>query len=264
MTKASSEKFSTGRGCILSPDATIEDNVVLGHRVIIDGARIRICSNARIDSGSIVADNVTIGSNAWVRSGSVVLNSVPPNAVVEGNPAKVVGYQLSSCRDPVIKPNLIDFDSVKGSLDRPFKVGLGVGGSELYIMREIVDPRGSLTVGEVPTELPFKPRRYFMVYDVPCEELRGEHAHKECEQFLICVNGSCRVLLDDGIARCEVILDRPDMAVYMPSMVWGTQYRYSSDAVLMVFASLPYSSDDYIRTYDGFMDAVQSGKFRAI
>ena len=65
-------------------------------------------------------------------------------------------------------------------------------------MRRITDARGGLTVGEVPTEVPFSPARYFVVFDVPSVELRGEHAHKLCQQFLICLHGSCRVLLDDG------------------------------------------------------------------
>jgi len=109
----------------------------------------------------------------------------------------------------------------------------------------------------VPTEVPFSPARYFVVFDVPSLELRGEHAHKQCQQFLICLHGSCRVLLDDGTHRCEVTLDRPDTGVFMPEMIWGTQYRYTSDAVLLVFASRTYEADDYIRTYDQFVSAVQ-------
>jgi hypothetical protein len=101
--------------------------------------------------------------------------------------------------------------------------------------------------------LPFSPARYFAVFGVPSIELRGEHAHKKCQQFLICLHGSCRVLLDDGERRCEVILDRPDIGVFMPEMIWGTQYRYSPDAVLLVFASRPYEADDYLRTYDEFL-----------
>lgn len=129
---------------------------------------------------------------------------------------------------------------------------LGVGNCALYLMRRIEDARGSLTVGEVPNEVPFYPSRYFAVFDVPSVELRGEHAHKRCQQFLICMHGSCRVLLDDGNHRCEVTLDRPDMGVFMPEMIWGTQYRYSDDAVLLVLASRAYEADDYLRTCEEF------------
>ena len=113
-------------------------------------------------------------------------------------------------------------------------------------------------MGEVPAELPFVPARYFTVFDVPSVELRGEHAHKRCEQFLMCLHGSCRILLDDGVQRCEVTLDRPDIGVYMPPLIWGTQYRYSADAVLLVFASHAYEASDYLRTYDEFIS--QCGK----
>jgi hypothetical protein len=121
-------------------------------------------------------------------------------------------------------------------------------------MRRVTDARGALTVGEVASELPFQPERYFIVFDVPSLELRGEHAHKECHQFLICVHGSCRVLIDDGVNRCEVTLDRPDLGVHMPPMIWGTQYRYSRDATLFVFASQAYRADDYIRDYASFAE----------
>ena len=147
---------------------------------------------------------------------------------------------------------MVDIFSLNDVDIRPSVIDLGVDSSSLYLMRKIKDSRGSLCVGEGPTEVPFCPQRYFIVYDVPSRELRGEHAHKECEQFLICLHGSCRILLDNGIDRCEVILDRPDMGVYMPAMIWGTQYRYSEDAVLLVFASKAYNPDDYIRSYNEF------------
>jgi hypothetical protein len=95
---------------------------------------------------------------------------------------------------------------------------------------------------------------------VPSAELRGEHAHKACHQFLICVAGSCRALLDDGQNRKEVVLDRPDVGLYMPPMIWGTQYQYTRDATLVVFASLPYQADDYIRTYEEFLREVDRKK----
>lgn len=244
---------SVGRDCIISPTAEIEDGVSIGTRAILDADGIRIRSGARLDAGCIIGANVTVGYRAWVRAGSVVLHSVPANAIVEGNPAQVVGYQPTSTKDTVPIPKLIDIHSFNHLDRRPCMLPLDVGKSALYLMRQVTDPRGSLTVGEVPTEVPFIPKRYFAVYDVPSSELRGEHAHKECEQFLLCLNGSVRVLLDDGLRRCEVILDRPEMGVFMPAMIWGTQYRYSRDTVLLVFASMPYSADDYVRDYEEFM-----------
>jgi dTDP-4-dehydrorhamnose 3,5-epimerase-like enzyme len=253
MNSSSSTNISLGQDTIVSAGTIIEDGVSIGHRVIAVGDGIQIRANARIDSGCIISENVTIGTCAWIRAGSVVLYSVPANAIVEGNPAQVTGYQAFESKNIPKQTTLIDYHAIDGRQARPSKIDLEVGRSALYFMRQIGDPRGFLTVGEVPAEVPFSPKRYFAVYNVPSQELRGEHAHKECEQFLLCLHGSCRVLLDDGKKRCEVILDRPDMGVYMPPMIWGTQYRYSSDAVLLVLASMPYSAEDYIRTYDEFI-----------
>jgi UDP-2-acetamido-3-amino-2,3-dideoxy-glucuronate N-acetyltransferase len=112
--------------------------------------------------------------------------------------------------------------------------------------------RGNLSVGEFARDIPFSPKRYFLIFDVPNREVRGEHAHKLCQQFLVCVRGSCRVLLDDGQHRREVTLDRVDLGIYMPAMVWGNQHAYSTDAMLLVFASEYYDANDYIRNYDEF------------
>ena len=245
--------YSVGTDCLISEKVIIEDGVTICDRVIIDGDNITIQSLVRIDAGSIInGDSISIGTGAWVRAGAVVLESVPANAIVEGNPAQITGYQTSAYEGSLTRTKLVDIFSLNDVDIRPSVIDLGVDSSSLYLMRKIKDSRGSLCVGEVPTEVPFCPQRYFIVYDVPSRELRGEHAHKECEQFLICLHGSCRILLDNGIDRCEVILDRPDMGVYMPAMIWGTQYRYSEDAVLLVFASKAYNPDDYIRSYNEF------------
>lgn len=236
----------------IAMDTEIEAGATIDPRVTFAGPNIAIRKNARLDAASVIGEGVTIGQGAWVRAGAVVLRSVPPNAVVEGNPAQVVGYVNGSLSDLRPDPRHVDIHNFD-HLPRPARVPLDVGESALYLMRRMSDTRGALTVGEVPTEVPFPPARYFAVFDVPSVELRGEHAHKLCQQFLICLHGSCRVLLDDGAKRCEVTLDRPDMGVFMPELIWGTQYRYSSDAVLLVFASRPYEASDYLRTYDDFL-----------
>jgi len=238
--------------CIIPDSARIESGVIFGQRVILAGDNIVIRANARLDTACVIAEGVTVGQGAWVRAGAVVLRSIPPNAIVEGNPAQVVGYVDSATQGNRPDPRIIDVQGF-GNLDRPTRIPLGVGGSALYLMRKVSDARGSLTVGEVPTEVPFAPARYFAVFGVPSVELRGEHAHKQCQQFLICLHGSCRILLDDGDRRCEVLLDRPDTGVFMPEMIWGTQYCYSPNTVLLVFASRTYEADDYLRTYDEFL-----------
>jgi dTDP-4-dehydrorhamnose 3,5-epimerase-like enzyme len=116
--------------------------------------------------------------------------------------------------------------------------------------------RGNLSVGEFEQTMPFIPKRYFLVFDVPSAETRGEHAHYRCKQFLICVRGRCSVVADDGRNREEFMLNKPDIGLYLPPMTWGIQYMYSADAMLLVFASEHYDKSDYIRDYAEFLGLV--------
>jgi UDP-2-acetamido-3-amino-2,3-dideoxy-glucuronate N-acetyltransferase len=118
---------------------------------------------------------------------------------------------------------------------------------ELPLIR---DPRGSLSYAQYDETLPFLPRRYFIVFDVGEGQTRGGHAHKTVHQLLVCVKGSCLVSLDDGKTRDQVLLDRPELALYIPPRIWATQERFSRDAVLMVLASEVYDPEEYIRDYD--------------
>ncbi|WBU51738.1 FdtA/QdtA family cupin domain-containing protein [Kosakonia pseudosacchari] len=113
--------------------------------------------------------------------------------------------------------------------------------------------RGCLSVGEFSRSIPFEAKRYFIVYDVPTKETRGEHAHHECHQFLIAIKGIIHVVADDGINRQEFVLNAPNIGIYLPPKTWGIQYRYSSDAILLAFASDYYDAKDYIRDYDEFI-----------
>ena len=91
-----------------------------------------------------------------------------------------------------------------------------------------------------------------MVYDVPNSKVRGAHAHKECHQFLIAAHGAVNVILDDGDQRREYSLSDAKTGLYIKPGVWGIQYKYSADAVLLVMASHSYDPDDYIRDYNTF------------
>lgn len=207
-------------------------------------------SGASLGSGSTILPGITIGRNAMVGAGAVVTRSVPPNAIVVGNPAKIVGYvdaeQSSNVAKPARHANEVHSTQVKGVT--------------IHHMPRVVDIRGSLTVGEFDRNIPFATKRYFMVFDVPSKETRGEHAHKACHQFLICVRGSCAVVADDGTNRQEILLDAPDVGLHLPPMTWGIQYKYSADAVLLVFASHHYDADDYIRNYNEFCQLVEDSK----
>ena len=176
-----------------------------------------------------------------VGAGAVVTANVPPNAIVYGNPARIHGY-VGTKDQPTTRHS-----QLKGEARKL------VGGARLIRLDRAEDMRGSLAVSELRQSLPFAPQRLFVVYGVPSAEVRGEHAHRECHQFMLCIGGSVNVLVDDGAGRVEVTLDHPSLGLYMPPMVWGTQYGYSRDAALLVLASQPYDPADYLRDYDEFL-----------
>jgi len=133
-----------------------------------------------------------------------------------------------------------------------------VSGVRVFYLRNILDSdRGNLTVGEFGLELPFIPKRYFLTYAVPSRTTRGEHAHRLCHQFLISVRGTCSIIVDDGRNREEFHLNDPTMGIYVPPMIWATEYDHSADSTLMVFASERYEPADYIRDYAEFLQLVK-------
>jgi len=209
-------------------------------------------AGASLGANCTVLPGVRIGPNAMVGAGAVVAKDVPPNAKVVGNPARIIGYVgAEHARAGVgAGPGV-------GATPAGHPGDLGVGGARLVDLPTFSDLRGDLTVAELDTHVPFPVRRFFLVYDVPSREVRGEHAHLRCHQFVVCVRGSVRVLVDDGERRCEVLLDTPSRGVHIPPRVWGTQYDHSPDAVLAVFASESYDADDYVRTYQDFLDVVR-------
>lgn len=213
----------------------------------------RIENGASIGGGAVLLPGITIGTGAMVGAGAVVTKSVPPYAIVMGSPARITGYVDNTARSSTTRPET--HAKVLAS-DAPIS-RLGVGNVTLHRFKFISDMRGDLSVGEFSKDIPFDPKRYFLVFNVPSEETRGEHAHRNCHQFLICVKGSCAVMVDDGRSRSEVLLDSPDIGIYLPPLTWGVQYKYSSDAVLLVFTSDYYDASDYIRNYPEFIEIVR-------
>lgn len=132
-----------------------------------------------------------------------------------------------------------------------------VRGVQIYEMRRVVDTtRGNLTVGEWGNGLPFLPQRYFLTYGIPSDQVRGQHAHKLCSQFLVCTHGECHVMVDDGENSTEFCLNRPTMGVLVPPMIWACEHRHSHDSALLVLASRPYEPEDYIRDYEEFLSMI--------
>ncbi len=157
-----------------------------------------------------------------------------------GNPAYIAGYVDVMPEGATI-------------IAEPGEQSTRYGEVTVYRMPRVDDLRGNLSFGEAQRDVPFEIKRYFLVFDVADENIRGEHAHRTLHQFLICVTGRCHIVTDDGEQRHEFILDSPAKGLHIPPMVWGTQYRYSRDAILLVLASDYYNADEYIRNYDEFL-----------
>jgi acetyltransferase-like isoleucine patch superfamily enzyme len=281
-----------GNDCNICDHVFIENDVILGDRVTVkcgvqlwDGLRIendffigpnasfsndrfprskaypeafletRLREGASIGANATVLPGLTIGKRAMVGAGAVVVADVPPNAVVYGNPARIQGYcPANACLPPGGGAALPKDGSPREPQD------LGIGGCMLLPHPFFQDLRGHLVPLEFSGDLPFVPKRQFFVYGVSGAEVRGEHAHKICRQYLIALHGSLHVVVDDGGKAAELCLDAPTWGLLLEPMVWGIQYKFSADAVLGVYASEAYDSADYIRDYDRFLALVTSGR----
>lgn len=190
----------------------------------------RLRRGASIGANATILAGLTIGRHAMVGAGAVVTSDVPAHAVVVGNPARVVRLTDALPMNVETSPNLSFVDL-------------------------ITDHRGELMVREVGSTLPFTPQRVFVILNVPGKHIRGDHAHKELQQYLVAIAGSVEVVLDTGRVREHIRLDTPRLGLYVPPMTWCTLYNYSAGAVVMALASDPYDASDYIRDYEDFCRA---------
>lgn len=207
--------------------------------------RTLVRHGASIGANATILAGVTIGPRAMIGAGSVVTCDVPGNAIVVGNPARISGYVSAGGKTP-LEP------TVSSGPAGPLRVR----GVRLIDLRVVTDMRGSLVVGEGDGALPFTPKRFFVIFDVPGKEIRGEHAHRALQQVRVCVRGSCSLVLDDGTDREEIQLSSPNRGVYIPPLVWFTEYRHSADATVLAIASETYNDTDYVRDYDAFLELV--------
>jgi acetyltransferase-like isoleucine patch superfamily enzyme len=236
---------------------TLEDDVFVGPNATFTNdpfprsgvrppsfARTLVRRAASIGANATILPGLTIGAKAMIGAGAVVTRDVPANAIVMGNPARITGYG-----DATPRSGLATSAAGPDGAPRP----LTVVGAKLHRMPLIEDMRGAITFGEIRQHLPFEPKRFFVVFDVPSREVRGEHAHRELHEFLVCLRGSCAVALHDGHSHDEVLLDTPTMGLHVPPRLWRVHYKYTPDAMLLVLCSDIYKADDYIRDYDDFM-----------
>lgn len=274
-----------GSDCNICSHVLIENDVVIGNRVTIksgvqiwDGVTLEddvfvgpnasfsndkfprskkhqkevlrtvIRKGASISSGAVLLPGIEVGENAMIGAGAVVTSNVPPNAIVKGNPGRITGYVDAS---PIELT-----ESQFNSQNNDTKTLISVKGVEIFKLKAYSDIRGDISVANFGEEIPFEPKRFYMVSGVPSKETKGQFALKTCQQFITCARGSCQILVDDGKNRQEILLNSPNIGVYIHPKVWVTQYKYSEDALLAVFASEQYNPEDYIRNYSDFLKII--------
>lgn len=136
------------------------------------------------------------------------------------------------------------------------KEGKSVFDCSLCELNKMHDVEGNLTYIYENVHVPFPINRVFYSYDIPGGEDRGAHAHKECHQFIIAASGAFEVVLDDGVNKRTVQLNRPFWGLHVPPGIWASEQGFSSGSICLVLASHGYSEDDYIRNYDDFLKYV--------
>ncbi|MFA6816647.1 MAG: WxcM-like domain-containing protein [Lentisphaeria bacterium] len=240
-------------GVFIWDGITVEDDVFIGPAVAFTNDKFprskqypEQYAKTIIRRGASIGANATIlpveiGAFAMIGAGAVVTKNVPPYAIVVGNPARIAGYV-----------NAVKIPSSSNQAIVSIKEKTATG-AKLYEVPSFSDIRGDLSVLEFEKLLPFAVKRIFYTYGVSSSEIRGEHAHKKCEQFLIALNGTLHVIVDDAVNREEFVLDSPTVGLHLPAGCWGIQYKHSPECILLVLASEKYDATDYIRDYDEFL-----------
>ena len=123
----------------------------------------------------------------------------------------------------------------------------------IHNLKKIENSKGNLTPVENSVDIPFDIQRIYYLYDVPGGETRGGHAHMDLQQFIVAVAGSFDVILDDGQGRKTVKMNRSSYGLYVPQMIWREIVNFSTGAICLVLASLPYIEEEYIRDFEQFI-----------
>ena len=123
----------------------------------------------------------------------------------------------------------------------------------IILHKVLGDHRGQLVAIEGGDSVPFDIKRVFYIYGTQKKASRGDHSHYNTKQYLIAVNGSCKVTLDNGKTKQTFDLDEPNKGLFQDALTWGTMHDFSQDCVILVLASEYYDELDYIRDYDEFL-----------
>ena len=239
-----------GNDVFVGPNATFtNDHLPPLQGTIPESSADRRRDGASIGANATILPGVRIGRKAMVGAGAVVTHDVPPmpssSAIPASSPATTNGrLQPAASRRPQRWPT------------RPVELALG-GGRCRPLRCRTSRPARRPGAGEFARTFR-STARSFMVYGVPSTQVRGEHAHHTCHQFLVAVARQPARWWPTTAKAARGRAGHPRPGLYLPPMVWGIQYKFTADAVLLVFASHPYDADDYIRDYDTFLKVVHA------
>jgi UDP-2-acetamido-3-amino-2,3-dideoxy-glucuronate N-acetyltransferase len=224
----------------------VEDDVFIGPNATFTNdafprSRVRrpvlppttLCRGASIGANATVLPGIRVGPGAMVGAGTVITTDVPANAVVAGNPSRIIGY--------------VDAESVPGPVDLPT-------GAPCTAIRADVhrDVRGRLSHWPLEKAVPFLPRRLYLVDGAPDGWARGGGAYRRSHQLLIATQGALTVAVDDGRMRLAVRLAAPEVGLHVPPNIWTLQYGHTPDASLLVLASELFDPGERVVDYAGF------------
>lgn len=270
-----------GQDCNICENVFVENDVIVGDRVTIkcgvqlwDGVRLGcdvfIGPNATLTNDrlprskkyqeavlqTVIEDGASIGANATllpgisigafaiVAAGAVVTRNVPAHALVAGNPARIMRFVSE-------RGKLVTSHSCA------VEVPLTLPHCHFIKFKSHKNESGTLIAVEHDGDLPFRPRRTFILQNIRPGQSRGNHGHRTCSQLLQVVSGHVSVLIDDGENREEILLNDTAVGLYLPPMIWCSIYGFSKGSVLQVYASHPYDDADYIRSYSNFQILVR-------
>ena len=124
---------------------------------------------------------------------------------------------------------------------------------KLINLPKILDERGNLTFLEENNHIPFEMKRVYWIYDVPGGEIRGSHAFKEANEFIVALSGSFDVILNDGTGEKKYSLNRSYYGLYIPNLTWRRIENFSTNSLALIVSSTNYNKKDYIRIYENFI-----------
>ena len=231
----------------VGPNATFTNDHFPRSRVYpSEYPKTTVHQGASIGANATILPGITVGKRAMVGAGAVVTRSVPAGAVVLGNPARILRYISAALgdREPVSEMQLPE---------RPFELIPGAVVSEICRFEDLA---GETVGAHFAKEVPFVPAKYSVYLPTEGSRPRNALALRRGSQFMVCVRGRCKALLDDGVQRGSLALDRPSLGLLVPPLVWCVQHQFSPDAALLVFSSLPDDPDVRIGDYNDFLRAL--------